>query len=81
MRAHPQIEWVDSSSDGFGMEVQPAQMEVDRIGEPLLVAEPAAGDPDHPDPAVDALRRAVGDLQHHRIGDAPQVVPDRPGTP
>ena len=59
----PQIEWVDSSSDGFGMEFQPAEMEVGRVGEPLLVPKPAAANLHHPDSAVDTLRRTVGDLQ------------------
>ena len=58
------------------MEIRPAQLEADRIGEPLFDAEPAAAKPGHPDLAVDALRGAVGDPQHNGIKDAPQMVPD-----
>ncbi len=45
------------------MEFQPAEVEVDRVGEPLFVPKPAAANLDHPDLAVDVLRRAVGDLR------------------
>ncbi len=37
----PQFEWVDSLGDSFGMKVQPAEVEVDCIGEPLFVTKSA----------------------------------------
>lgn len=62
------------------MEVQPAEVEVDRVGEPLTVSKPPAANLDHPDLAVEALRRIVGEIQDNGIEDTPQMVPDRPGS-
>ena len=43
-------------------------MEVDRIGEAVLVAESSAAHFDHLDAAVDAFCRAIADLEHDDIG-------------
>jgi hypothetical protein len=51
-------------------------MEINGIAESLLVAESAASDLDGFDPAVDALGRAVGNLQYDGIENAPKVLFD-----
>ena len=58
-----QIEWVDSSSDGFGMKVQPAEVEIDRIGEPLPEPKTPATNPGHPDLAVDTSTEPLATLR------------------
>ena len=54
-------------------------MEVDSIGKPLFVTEASAADLDHLDPAIEAFRWSIVDLQDHSIQNAPQVFLDRPG--
>ena len=54
-------------------------MEVDRIGEAVLVAESSAAHFDHLDAAVDAFCRAIADLEHDGIEYSPQVFLDHPG--
>ena len=65
--------------DPGGVEIQPAEMEVNRITEACLVSEAPAAHLDHLDPAVDALSSTIVSFEHHGIDNAPEVVFDCPG--
>lgn len=71
--AHHRIEWASSSLDSLWIQIQPTEVEIDCIAEPLLVAESARTLLDPLDPAVHPLGVAIALPQHDRIEDAPQV--------
>ncbi len=70
--------WVVASPDAFRVEIQAAEMEVNRSLESFLIAEPSTTHLDRFDLAVGALGMAVVAIQNHRVGNAPQVLLDHP---
>ena len=66
--------------DPGGVEIEPAEMEVNCVAETCLVPEATAAHLDHLDPAVDALCSTVVGFEHHGIDNAPEVIFDCPGN-
>ncbi len=66
-----QFKWRDSATHPFRVEVQSTQMEVDSIGETLLVSKTVTPDLERLDTTVDLLGLPIADFQYDGIQNIP----------